>query len=328
MCRECRSRRDSCVANLSVLLEQDATCTTFTRRALATGCLDRRMPAGSVFPNQSCRNRPLGRRMILPATPGLLSARARTCAAGRCGPKHLAASLCYGISRRWYAPCPALGCTRNRQHDCPNTETEEYWRAGSGSDSAAEGRWPNLNRPHPAIHPIIYVTAATAAVQWRVIPASTQLFLLTGAILFIKQEFSLSTAQMRMIGVAVLLGAALGTLLGGTLTDRLGRRWVIIGAAATSAASAVGAASFSFVVKRQREGYLHDGLLLHTLSVLPSLAGGSLSGLGPGERPVGAVRLLTGEGQPALGGTTSKEERACVQPTADRGIRGSRWLLS
>ena len=52
---------------------------------------------------------------------------------------------------------------------------------------------------------------------------------ISGAILFIKHDFALSTFHQEIVVSAVLLGAGLGALFGGRLADRLGRRAVLIG---------------------------------------------------------------------------------------------------
>jgi sugar porter (SP) family MFS transporter len=52
---------------------------------------------------------------------------------------------------------------------------------------------------------------------------------ISGAILFIRQDFALSTIQVEVVVSAVLLGAGVGAGLGGRLADRLGRRKVLIG---------------------------------------------------------------------------------------------------
>ena len=52
---------------------------------------------------------------------------------------------------------------------------------------------------------------------------------ISGAILFVKHDFALSTFRQEIVVSAVLLGAGLGALFGGRLADRLGRRTVLIG---------------------------------------------------------------------------------------------------
>ena len=51
---------------------------------------------------------------------------------------------------------------------------------------------------------------------------------IAGAILFIKKEFSLSPFSQELVLSSVLFGAMIGAALGGKLTDRLGRRKILI----------------------------------------------------------------------------------------------------
>lgn len=51
---------------------------------------------------------------------------------------------------------------------------------------------------------------------------------ISGAILFIKVQFSLSPAEEGFVVSAVLIGALVGAITGGPFTDRLGRKKVII----------------------------------------------------------------------------------------------------
>ena len=54
---------------------------------------------------------------------------------------------------------------------------------------------------------------------------------ISGALLFIKQEFGLSASMQGLTTAVVLLGATLGAAFGGALADRYGRKTVIIGTA-------------------------------------------------------------------------------------------------
>jgi sugar porter (SP) family MFS transporter len=54
---------------------------------------------------------------------------------------------------------------------------------------------------------------------------------ISGAILFIKQEFSLSPILVGIVTSVVLAGASAGALVGGWVADRFGRRHVILGTA-------------------------------------------------------------------------------------------------
>jgi SP family galactose:H+ symporter-like MFS transporter len=66
---------------------------------------------------------------------------------------------------------------------------------------------------------------------------------ISGAILFIKKEFSLSTTLQETVVSSVLIGAVIGAVIGGALADRFGRRKIIILAGVIFSLSAVGTAS-------------------------------------------------------------------------------------
>jgi MFS family permease len=65
---------------------------------------------------------------------------------------------------------------------------------------------------------------------------------ISGAILFITKQFSLSSTMEEIVVSAVLVGAVVGASLGGALTDRFGRRGLIIVAGAIFIASSLGTA--------------------------------------------------------------------------------------
>ena len=65
---------------------------------------------------------------------------------------------------------------------------------------------------------------------------------ISGAILFIKQEFSLTATVQEWVVSIVLVGAMLGALLGGALADKFGRRRILISTALLFAAGAIGTA--------------------------------------------------------------------------------------
>ena len=65
---------------------------------------------------------------------------------------------------------------------------------------------------------------------------------ISGAILFIKSDFSLSPGLEEIVVSSVLLGSLLGAVIGGLLADRLGRRRLLIVTAVVFALGAVGAA--------------------------------------------------------------------------------------
>jgi sugar porter (SP) family MFS transporter len=65
---------------------------------------------------------------------------------------------------------------------------------------------------------------------------------ISGAILFIKQEFSLSPTMEEIVVSSVLLGSLAGAAVGGILADRLGRRKLLIVTAIVFGCGAIGAA--------------------------------------------------------------------------------------
>jgi SP family galactose:H+ symporter-like MFS transporter len=65
---------------------------------------------------------------------------------------------------------------------------------------------------------------------------------ISGAILFIKNEFSLSSGLEEIVVSAVLLGSLGGALAGGSLADRFGRRRLLFGAAIIFGVAAIGTA--------------------------------------------------------------------------------------
>ena len=76
------------------------------------------------------------------------------------------------------------------------------------------------------VKPFVYVAVVVAAVGGLLFGYDTGV--ISGAILFIKSEFSLSDTMEEIVVSAVLVGAVIGATLGGTLTNRLGRRLPII----------------------------------------------------------------------------------------------------
>ena len=77
---------------------------------------------------------------------------------------------------------------------------------------------------------------------------------ISGAILFIKIEFSLSPGLEEIVVSAVLLGSLVGAMVGGILADRIGRRRLLIITAVVFGLGAVGAAlapgTISLIVAR------------------------------------------------------------------------------
>jgi MFS transporter, SP family, galactose:H+ symporter len=83
---------------------------------------------------------------------------------------------------------------------------------------------------------IVYVIGAVAACAGLLFGFDTGA--ISGALLFIRPEFSLSPLQVGVVTSAALAGATAGALGGGALADRIGRRTVIL---VTSVLFAIGA---------------------------------------------------------------------------------------
>src|SRR5829696_1238410 len=76
----------------------------------------------------------------------------------------------------------------------------------------------------------IYVVAAVAAMGGLLFGYDTGI--ISGALLFIADDFKLSDTAQQIVVAALLLGAVFGALFGGPLADRIGRRRAIMTAAA------------------------------------------------------------------------------------------------
>ncbi|HZD42644.1 MAG TPA: MFS transporter, partial [Methanomicrobiales archaeon] len=77
---------------------------------------------------------------------------------------------------------------------------------------------------------LLYIAIGIAAIGGILFGYDTGV--ISGAILFIRQDFSLSASGQELAVSAVLIGAIIGALLGGPLADRLGRRITIVTASA------------------------------------------------------------------------------------------------
>jgi sugar porter (SP) family MFS transporter len=82
----------------------------------------------------------------------------------------------------------------------------------------------------------VYLAAAFAALGGLLFGYDTGV--ISGALIFIKKEFALSTFEQELIVSIVLAGAIVGALTGGSLSDRFGRRLTLL---ATSIVFIVGA---------------------------------------------------------------------------------------
>ena len=90
------------------------------------------------------------------------------------------------------------------------------------------------------VKPFVYVAVGIAALGGLLFGYDTGV--ISGAILFIKSQFSLSAAMEEIVVSAVLVGAVFGAAAGGVLTNRFGRRKLIILAGMIFTLSAIGTA--------------------------------------------------------------------------------------
>ena len=95
----------------------------------------------------------------------------------------------------------------------------------------------NINVP---VKGFVYFAVAIAAIGGLLFGYDTGV--ISGAIIFITRQFSLSSTMEEIVVSAVLVGAILGASLGGALTDRFGRRSLIIVAGLVFIVSSLGTA--------------------------------------------------------------------------------------
>jgi SP family galactose:H+ symporter-like MFS transporter len=86
----------------------------------------------------------------------------------------------------------------------------------------------------------VYTTTAIAALSGLLFGYDTGV--ISGAILFIKKDFSLSSTGQEIVVGSVLVGAVLGASIGGEMADRFGRRITIIVNAAVFSLASIGTA--------------------------------------------------------------------------------------
>ena len=90
---------------------------------------------------------------------------------------------------------------------------------------------------HPAKRAFVYVAAIFAALGGLLFGYDTGV--ISGAELFFRNEFSLSTFALEVIVSGVLVGAAIGAFIGGRLADLFGRRKLLIATAGIFALGAI-----------------------------------------------------------------------------------------
>jgi sugar porter (SP) family MFS transporter len=114
-----------------------------------------------------------------------------------------------------------------------NMSTKARASAAAQPLSQATGSGPRVNR-------FVYLAVGIAALGGLLFGYDTGV--ISGAILFVKGEFYLSSPMEEIVVSAVLVGAVLGAITGGALTGRFGRRRLIILAGVIFTLSAVGTA--------------------------------------------------------------------------------------
>lgn len=92
----------------------------------------------------------------------------------------------------------------------------------------------------PKLKGFVYVAVGVAALGGLLFGYDTGV--ISGAIIFIRKDFSLSATMEEIVVSSVLVGAVLGAVIGGALTDRFGRRKMIILAGIVFTVSAIGTA--------------------------------------------------------------------------------------
>jgi SP family galactose:H+ symporter-like MFS transporter len=90
------------------------------------------------------------------------------------------------------------------------------------------------------VNGFVYFAVAVAALGGLLFGYDTGV--ISGAILFIQKQFSLSATMEEIVVSSVLVGAVIGAVLGGALTGRFGRRGMIILAGIIFTVSAIGTA--------------------------------------------------------------------------------------
>ena len=101
-------------------------------------------------------------------------------------------------------------------------------------------RWQMESKPESEVKAFVYVAVGVAAIGGLLFGYDTGV--ISGAIIFVKKQFSLSATMEEIVVSSVLAGAVLGAILGGVLTERYGRRKLIILSGIIFTASAISSA--------------------------------------------------------------------------------------
>jgi len=100
---------------------------------------------------------------------------------------------------------------------------------------------PSAAAPHAPVN-LVYVSLASLVAATSGLLFGFDIAVINGALLFLKQQFALTEFQTEFAASSLLAGCVLGAAFGGTLSDRFGRRKVLIASAILFALSSVGAA--------------------------------------------------------------------------------------
>ena len=99
---------------------------------------------------------------------------------------------------------------------------------------------PESRSTKPATSRFVTMVSAISALAGLLFGYDTGV--ISGAILFVRKDFLLSTVQEEVVVAAVLLGAVAGASFGGKLADRFGRRKLLIQVAILFIVGAIGTA--------------------------------------------------------------------------------------
>ena len=102
--------------------------------------------------------------------------------------------------------------------------------AGAALAAGAAGRQP----------PLVYAVAAISALGGLLFGYDTGI--ISSALLFLSRDFGLSAREQEVVVSAILVGAMVGAVGGGALSNRFGRRRSVMAVAVVFAVGAVGAA--------------------------------------------------------------------------------------
>src|SRR5665213_2340558 len=129
------------------------------------------------------------------------------------------------------------------------------------------------NKAKSEVKPFVYLAVGIAAVGGLLFGYDTGV--ISGAILFIKKQFSLSSTMEEIVVSSVLVGAIIGAVIGGALTNRYGRRIMIILAGIIFTISSIGTA-FAPSVTWLITGRLISGIAIGIASFISPMYIGEL----------------------------------------------------